>query len=61
MKRTNKTHAVRFVIGVALTLLGSSSISAQTDNYPNRPIKLVIPYATGGGSDTVLIQIGVYF
>ena len=53
MKRTNKTHAVRFVIGVALTLLGSSSISAQTDNYPNRPIKLVIPYATGGGSDTV--------
>jgi tripartite-type tricarboxylate transporter receptor subunit TctC len=33
--------------------LGSSSISAQTDNYPNRPIKLVIPYATGGGSDTV--------
>ena len=53
MKRTNKTHAVRFVIGVALALLGSSSISAQTDNYPNRPIKLVIPYATGGGSDTV--------
>ena len=53
MKRTNKTHAVRFVIGVALTLLGSSSISAQTDNYPNRPIKLVIPYAAGGGSDTV--------
>jgi tripartite-type tricarboxylate transporter receptor subunit TctC len=53
MKRTNKTHAVRFVIGVALALLGSSSISAQTDNYPNRPIKLVIPYAAGGGSDTV--------
>jgi tripartite-type tricarboxylate transporter receptor subunit TctC len=53
MKRTNKTHAVRFVTGVALALLGSSSISAQTDNYPNRPIKLVIPYATGGGSDTV--------
>ena len=53
MKRTNKTHAVRFVIGVALTLLGSSSISAQTDNYPNRPIKLVSPDATGGGSDTV--------
>jgi len=53
MKRTNKTHDVRFVIGVALALLGSSSISAQTDNYPNRPIKLVIPYATGGGSDTV--------
>jgi tripartite-type tricarboxylate transporter receptor subunit TctC len=33
--------------------LGSSSISAPADNYPNRPIKLVIPYAAGGGSDTV--------
>jgi len=53
MKRTNKTHAVRFVIGVALALLGSSSIAAPADNYPNRPIKLVIPYAAGGGSDTV--------
>jgi tripartite-type tricarboxylate transporter receptor subunit TctC len=53
MKRNSKTHAVRFAIGITLALLGSSSISAQTDNYPNRPIKLVIPYATGGGSDTV--------
>jgi tripartite-type tricarboxylate transporter receptor subunit TctC len=53
MRLTNKTHAVRFVIGITLALLGSSSISAPADNYPNRPIKLVIPYAAGGGSDTV--------
>jgi len=53
MGRTNKTHSVRFAIGIALALLGSSSIAAPADNYPNRPIKLVIPYAVGGGSDTV--------
>ena len=53
MGRTNKTHSVRFVIGIALALLGSSSIAAPPDNYPNRPIKLGIPYAVGGGSDTV--------
>ena len=53
MRLTNKTHAVRFAFGITLALLGSSSISAPADNYPNRPIKLVIPYAAGGGSDTV--------
>lgn len=53
MGRTNKTHSGRFAIGIALALLGSSSIAAPADNYPNRPIKLVIPYAVGGGSDTV--------
>ena len=53
MKRTNKTYALRFTFGITLALLGSSSISAPADNYPNRPIKLVIPYAAGGGSDTV--------
>ena len=54
MKQANETHAPRFAIRIVLALLAFSSFSviAQSD-YPNRPIKLVIPYAVGGGSDTV--------
>ena len=53
MKCIDKKHAIKFAIGISLAILGSSSISAPADDYPNRPIKLVIPYAVGGGSDTV--------
>jgi tripartite-type tricarboxylate transporter receptor subunit TctC len=49
----NKSHATRFAIGITFSLLGLLSFSAAADNYPNRPIKLVIPYAVGGGSDSV--------
>ena len=35
-----------------LTLLGSS-VGAAEPPYPQRPIRLIIPQATGGGSDTI--------
>ena len=38
-----------FLIG-ALLLLASA---ARADNYPSRPITLVVPYAAGGGNDVM--------
>jgi tripartite-type tricarboxylate transporter receptor subunit TctC len=37
----------------AALLLGISHAKAQSDNYPNRPIKLLVGFAPGGSSDTV--------
>jgi tripartite-type tricarboxylate transporter receptor subunit TctC len=37
---------------VAAAALSTSAIPAES-NYPNRPIRLLIPQATGGGSDTI--------
>lgn len=50
---------------MTMSLLGSMAIHAQAQtqsqaqaNYPNRPIKLMVPYATGGGSDILARTIG---
>lgn len=33
-------------------ILGCESDRSPTDEYPRRPIKLIVPFGTGGGSDT---------
>jgi tripartite-type tricarboxylate transporter receptor subunit TctC len=42
---------------LAVTALTASPASA--DSYPNRGVRLVVPYGTGGGSDILARQIGV--
>jgi tripartite-type tricarboxylate transporter receptor subunit TctC len=39
-------------LNALLALVSSSSVIAQTD-YPNRPVKVIAPQATGGGVDIV--------
>jgi tripartite-type tricarboxylate transporter receptor subunit TctC len=53
MWSTNQSQVIKFVIGITLSVLGLSSFSALADSYPNKPVKIVIPYAAGGGSDAV--------
>lgn len=44
----------RIVAGAVLSTLGAVGLSvhAQTD-YPNKPVKLVVPYGAGGGTDQI--------
>jgi tripartite-type tricarboxylate transporter receptor subunit TctC len=42
----------RFLAALALALLASGG-SASAQNYPARPITMVVPYAAGGPTDTI--------
>ncbi len=45
----NKYQATIFFL---LCLSGTITAWGQTANYPNRPIKIIVPYAAGGGADS---------
>ena len=43
----------RFTLAAALCLLGLAAADAQTANYPNRPIRLLVGYPPGGAVDLI--------
>jgi putative tricarboxylic transport membrane protein len=42
------------LILATLALLGGGFAAAAQENYPSRPIEIIIPYAPGGGSDIMV-------
>jgi tripartite-type tricarboxylate transporter receptor subunit TctC len=40
-------------LGAVAALIGVASIAHAADSYPNRPVRIVIPFAPGGGADTL--------
>src|SRR4051812_46673395 len=57
----NRMRGLCLAVGVAAMLLGGGRALAQSD-YPNRPIRVVVPYPAGGIVDivarTVIEQVG---
>jgi tripartite-type tricarboxylate transporter receptor subunit TctC len=39
-------------------LMASLSVAYAQADYPNRPIKIIVPYAAGGGADQVTRLVG---
>lgn len=50
-KETIDMKASKRALILALTFLGSGTAFGQVDNFPSRPITIVVPYPAGGTSD----------
>ena len=58
------THAFKHPLKAALAVVCAAALplatsAAHADTYPNKSVRIVVPYATGGGSDILARQIGV--
>lgn len=42
------------ILATGFALAGLTAIVAAQDKFPDQPIKVIVPYAAGGGTDTVL-------
>lgn len=56
-----KQNPANFRMGLlcALALLGTAPALAQSDNYPNKPITIVVAYPPGGSTDLTGRTLGV--
>jgi tripartite-type tricarboxylate transporter receptor subunit TctC len=48
---------IRIVIALLLSFATLTSV-ARAQDYPNRPIRMIVPFAPGGGVDTMARQVG---
>ena len=43
----------KYIFAIVTTFLALTSFKTLADDYPNRPVKVIVPFAAGGGADIV--------
>src|SRR5687767_12946850 len=50
-------HKPRFIVSAALAFLVTAAVPGTAQNYPSRPIDLIVPFVPGGTTDTIARMI----
>lgn len=59
MQRHRRQSVLRILATAAIAAVGlGPSVAMASDPYPNRPIRLVVPYPAGGGTDIIGRLVG---
>ena len=56
--KINKLRRRTFVGGVAAATLATPGIVSAQGTYPNKPVRLVVPFAPGGSTDVIARMLG---
>ena len=57
-RRQIRDIAAAFMLALGLIALASAAAHAQAQSWPNRFIRVIVPYPAGGGADTIARLVG---
>ncbi|WP_167751492.1 tripartite tricarboxylate transporter substrate binding protein [Lentibacillus salicampi] len=58
MKKLGLKSVLFSFIGLILILAGCSEATSGAENYPDKPVKVIVPFSAGGGATTTARVIG---
>jgi len=53
-------HSIAWLTGILILISMCGITSAQTNNYPNQSIKIIVPFGPGGSADIMARNFGLY-